>query len=474
MDEDSFYMVDEKPADSQKVVSVREVFQALPPESLFAASHMSTCHTCGGSRQRGQLIFCQGCSLAFHKNCLGYRSAREHIATKVGDDVFVLQCKHCIGVYRNKDKRAPKYRMCQGCKGDGLACEAFSIKRTARQEEKLREENDGVDPITPVASTLINNADIVLFRCVNCHRGWHIKHLPSAGGDAAGVDLRSERLKDYAIDWNCNECSSAKHRIHRLVAWRPLSTSFYKSNQLPDLDDVDEDNREYLVKWESISYSHCSWVSGAWLYGVAAGAMRTSFAKRALSQTLLKQTEKEAVPDEYLMADVILNVKMASNATRLKTKEDEFANISHVGKIFVKFQGLGYDDVVWDAPPTEDMGDTYNAFVDAFMEYVERKYFQQDSAHRIRDRIKAFKSADFKPVATQPAGLKRGKLMAYQVEGMNWLLQNYHHGKNVVLADEMGLGKTVQVISQVTSLIEDKPRVSSTYCSIGCYNSLTL
>ena len=35
----------------------------------------------------------------------------------------------------------------------------------------------------------------------------------------------------------------------------------------------------------------------------------------------------------------------------------------------------------------------------------------------------------------------------YQVSGLNWMIQLYHHGINGILADEMGLGKTLQTIS---------------------------
>lgn len=78
----------------------------------------------------------------------------------------------------------------------------------------------------------------------------------------------------------------------------------------------------------------------------------------------------------------------------------------------------------------------------------------------MKERIKTFKRSRFIPLASQPDGLQRGKLMEYQIEGLNWLLENYHQGRSVVLADEMGLGKTVQVISLVLSLVEDKPQVS--------------
>lgn len=456
LDDEIFYVVEEKTPGAPKVISIREVFQPQPSDSSFAAMHMDTCYTCSGLKQRGQLIHCQGCTLSFHKNCLGYRSAREHMVTKVGEDNFVLQCKFCIGVYQKRDVNAPDHSMCQGCRKPGRACAAFSEKKTARQEEKLREQNGGVNPITRVASELLNNGDIVLFRCVACHRGWHIEHLPGEG--MIGTDLKSERLKDYSVDWQCTDCTAAKYKIHHLVAWRCPND---KSTHRLTFNQVREDGKEYLIKWESKSYVHCTWRPGAWVYGVVASTMRTSFGKRDAEQNLFRPDEKEAIPIEYITPDVVLNVKMHKSAPHATSKEEELANISHVSKILVKFQGLGYDDVVWDTPPKDNMGSVYEAFVDAFYEYVEGKHFQPDAQSKIRERIKDFKSEPFVEVDEQPAGLKRGKLMGYQVEGLNWLLGNYHSGRSVVLADEMGLGKTVQVVSLVTSLVQDKPQVSN-------------
>ncbi|KAM5364030.1 hypothetical protein ACJZ2D_011709 [Fusarium nematophilum] len=399
MDEDSFYIVDDRTPGAPKISAVREIFQPLPSDSLFASMHMETCHTCGGSRHRGQIVYCQGCTLSYHKACLGFRSAREHMVTKVGEENFVVQCRFCIGVSSKKDANAPKHSMCQGCKGEGRACAAFSEKKTSRQEEKLREQNDGLDPITPVSPELLNNSDLVLFRCVTCHRGWHVEHLPGADHGAIGTDLRSERLKDHSVDWQCHECGNAKHKIHRLVSWRPVQSDL--ANQAE---------------------------------------------------------EKDAIPDEFIMPDIIFNVKMRSSAPRLRSREDEMDNMNNVSKIFVKFQGLGYDDVVWDSPPSEDMGDIYASFVEAYYEYVEGKYFKNELQHKIRERTKEYKAAPFEELNEQPEGLKRGKLMGYQIEGVNWLLGNYHQGRSVVLADEMGLGKTVQVVGLVTSLIKDSPK----------------
>ncbi|KAF4454331.1 hypothetical protein F53441_3147 [Fusarium austroafricanum] len=458
MDDDSFYVVDDRGPGIPKIISVREVFQPLPADSEFASMHMDTCHTCGGSRQRGQMIHCQGCTLSYHKSCLGYRSAREHMVTKVGEENFVMQCRFCIGVLNKKDDSAPRHSMCQACKSPGRSCAAFSEKKTSRQEEKLREQNGGGDPITSVSPELLNNSSLVLFRCASCHRGWHVDHLPGVRSGTIGTDLKSERLKDHSIDWQCKECANTRHKIHRLVAWRPVQSDIVKQVPRPMYAEVREDDKEYLIKWETRSYAHCDWKPGAWVYGVAASAMRVSFGKRDIEQDLLKLDEQEAIPDEFLMPDIILNVKFHSSVPRPKTRKDELENLPNVSKIFVKFQGLGYDDVVWDTPPAEEAGDIYASFVEAYYEYVEGKYFKSESQHKIKERVKAYKAEPFQEINEQPAGLKRGKLMGYQIEGVNWLLGNYHSGRSVVLADEMGLGKTVQVVGLVTSLVQDSPQ----------------
>jgi hypothetical protein len=238
----------------------------------------------------------------------------------------------------------------------------------------------------------------------------------------------------------------------------------------PNYADISEDFKEYLVKWESKSYFHCSWQPASWVYGVSNALMRKAFHKRDLEQSLLKCNEKDAIPEEYLMADIVLCAKMSSTAPKAENKEEELANVADVHKILVKFQGLGYDDVVWDSPPSEDMGDIYRAFVNAYAEYVNGKYFQHESKFKIKERVKEYKDSEYSEIEGQPAGIRRGKLMGYQVEGLNWLLGNYHHGRSVVLADEMGLGKTVQVISLITSLVQDSPKVSF-YCPMlmMCY-----
>lgn len=465
MDDDSFYVEDNKAPTAPKVISVREAFQPLPPDSDFPGFHMDSCDICnqGPVSNKGQLIACQGCSLAFHKACIGYRAQREHRATKIGPDNFVLQCKWCIGMYKKRDSKAPRHDMCQSCKGQGRSCSEFSEKKTNKQEEKMRLENDGEDPVVPVESGLVNNAAHVLFRCTSCKRAWHFEHLHSSQTQSDVSDaqqLRDQRLMEYSVNWRCEDCDRSPDKIQILVAWRPHKELVGAER---DGGDLTEDDKEYLVKWQDRSYFRCSWVPGAWIFGIAPAAMRINFAKRDQAQQLMKLTEKDAIPDEYLMADVILQAK-TEQSSRAKTKEAELARIASVKKIYVKFQGLGYDEAVWDSPPPVESGHLYEAFAAAYEEYLNGKYFVTDQASKTKQRVQEYRDEPFRDLKPpHPLGIKRGKLMEYQREGVNWLLYNYHQAKSVVLADEMGLGKTVQVVALMSSLIQDSPKVSSLY-----------
>ena len=470
MDEDFPQQSEHAKAGSPKFIATKEYFRLLLSESQFPAVHMKTCQTCGSSNTRSQIIYCQGCSYVYHRHCLGPRNARDHLVTKVGQEDFVLQCRFCVEAHWKKDQLAPRRSMCQACQATGLACKPFSERKTARQEEKLREQNDGVDPVSIVSKDLLNNSNHVLFRCHTCHRAWHQQHLPPIGSTSPTSDPAPGVLKDYSIDWQCNECTSSPHKIHRLVAWRVKGAA---SDTTRSFGHIGDDDKEYLVKWDGKSYFHCTWMPGAWIFGIAVGVMRSAFAKRATETDLLRRDEQEAIPEEYLTIDIVFRVKRLHTAPRVNSKEDEQASISQISKVLVKFHGLGYDDVVWDKPPNRDSGEQYKAFECAYDDYLAGKYFVHTSQHSMRERIKAFKEDELQVVEVQPAGLKRGKLMGYQLDGLNWLLENYHQGRSVVLADEMGLGKTVQVVSFVTYMVQEKPEVRSRSHRFSSHTILT-
>ncbi|KAI0271427.1 hypothetical protein BC834DRAFT_441990 [Gloeopeniophorella convolvens] len=145
--------------------------------------------------------------------------------------------------------------------------------------------------------------------------------------------------------------------------------------------------------------------------------------------------------------------------------EDEKENldiedIDHVVWAFIKWDDLGYDEATWDAPPRQGEPG-YPAFKAAFGRFLEAR----DVHIKIRSgaQLKAFEDRPedgfrrryaLKQGAPLDLGQKSGlKLMPFQVDGFNWLCENWWNHQPCILADEMGLGKTVQIATFIGNII---------------------
>ena len=458
---DDIYRYDSDKAPAQpKAVGAREIFKPLARDDDFRLRHCQHCDTCRNGSVTGPLIYCQGCILVYHKACLGPRNGREHLVTKIDDDDFVLQCRRCISFPRKKEHTAPDQGMCQVCREAGQSCAQFRERKTMLQEQKAREDNDGQDPVTDVDSNLINNADSILFRCLSCWRAWHFQHLPSLDKstlmdlDADEEGLADQRFREYCRNWICTECQDMPAKVTGLVAWKPIDEDEYHPGFKADM--VNEDDKAYLIKWESMSYFRASWMPGAWVWGITSSAMRRAFARREDGE-LPKMRTEDAIPEESLRIDIVLNVKFTS-IVDIRTEEVDKARIKEVDKALVKYKGLGYEDAVWENPPTPDEPERWDDFVTAYNDWVTGRYIHLPKPHALKARLEKVRSLNFGQKLEkkkQPDNVKGGELMEYQMEGLNWLYYRWFSNENAILADEMGLGKTIQIIALLATLVQD-------------------
>ncbi|KAH0300613.1 SNF2 family DNA-dependent chromodomain-containing ATPase, partial [Aureobasidium melanogenum] len=446
-----------RPVAPPKPVGARESFKDLPRSDPFRARHIQHCDSCQNGTNFAPLIYCQGCVYAYHKSCIGNRGSREHLVTKVGKNDFVLQCRRCIAVPMKKDPTAPDHGRCSDCKQHGASCVPFRERKTPQQEQKDREENNGEDPIYPVPQNLINNSENVMFRCTACSRGFHFEHLPPKSDSLMDIDsddVATQRLQDYSQDWRCKECLDCPGKVGSLVAWKPIDEDNYDPSY--GYERVPEDEKAYLVRWDGKSYFQAAWMPGPWVWGTTAGVMRKAFAKRDEARQPKMRTE-DAIPEDYLRIDIVLDVKYTS-IVNISTEEIDKARIREVDTALVKYKGLGYEDVVWEKPPTPDDADRWTDFVVAYNDWVLGRFVKQPKPQQLKTRLEKARSLDFATKLEkkkQPSNITGGELMKYQMEGLNWLYYKWYTHKNAILADEMGLGKTIQIISFLATLVQD-------------------
>ena len=438
-----------------KAIGAKESFQSLPKGNEFRLRHNQFCDTCnelGSNEEKGGLIYCQGCTVSYHQRCLGTRNSREHLVTKIDDQDFVLQCRRCVEVASKKDRTAPKQGHCKTCGEKGASTKPFRARQNARDEQKARENNDGEDPITEVSPELVNNITNIMFRCTNCYQAYHMHHLPPKDDtlfESEGLSdevLAVNRFSEYSREWTCHDCLMAPGEVESLVAWRPLSVADYN----PEVS-TGEDNKEYLVRWKTLSFFKCTWMRGSWVWGVTSAIMRKAFNKR---DDNLKLTTEDAIPEDYLRVDIIFDVNY-TNVVKAHTEDIDKARIKEVQQALVKYKGLGYDDVVWEDPPEQDDSERWADFKAAYDDWVSARYIHLPKKQSLNSYISKLRAQDFAKhmqMQSQPRNLTGGELMKYQLEGLNWLYYQWHQQHNVILADEMGLGKTIQVIGFLATL----------------------
>ena len=207
-------------APKMKVVGAREQFKTLPRNDEFRMRHIQECESCGQGVNFAQLVYCQGCTLAYHKSCLGPRNSREHLVTKIGEGDSILQCRRCVAYPKKKEPTAPDQGKCDDCHEHGNACQPFRSRKTVAQEQKEREDNGGEDPAYDIDPSRINKADNVLFRCLTCWRGFHFEHLTSRS-DVMDMETEvdvEQRFREYSRDWKCKDCLDMPAKVSGIIA----------------------------------------------------------------------------------------------------------------------------------------------------------------------------------------------------------------------------------------------------------------
>ncbi|KAI8822947.1 SNF2 family N-terminal domain-containing protein [Fimicolochytrium jonesii] len=208
-----------------------------------------------------------------------------------------------------------------------------------------------------------------------------------------------------------------------------------------------EEQTQYLVKWLGKSFRELDWCDAAFLEPLKGFRKIEKFQKEReetefllsdpdttdedRERLLMELNDKKDILEDHKKVDRVICHRAASEPT-----DGDFAGTMYL----TKWRGLGYEECTWEtaASLAEDQLE-----IDRYLARATSSRIPSKSAtYRAgaRPEYKAFKSANF---------LTGGELRDFQVIGVNWMADLWHHDKNGILADEMGLGKTIQTVSFV-------------------------
>lgn len=141
-----------------------------------------------------------------------------------------------------------------------------------------------------------------------------------------------------------------------------------------------------------------------------------------------------------------------------KLPENPEESLKLVTRGYFKWGELPYASATIEEPPVpgehgyDDYVKAYKAFLVACHPSMRIPILSPKQLNEL-DRVRTQK---FQPIASQPEYISGGKLMPFQLEGVNFLFFQWWKRTGCILADEMGLGKTVQIITLLSVLSQDQ------------------
>ncbi|KAI6047780.1 P-loop containing nucleoside triphosphate hydrolase protein [Pisolithus marmoratus] len=354
--------------------------------------------------------------------------------------------------------------MCMGC-GIWL----FSTIGPSLSPLKVIDPNDSNHA---PASDALKLPRELLFRCISCKRLSHYQHLPDPdNGELSLSDAERAQYYQSNNDWQCVDCAS--------FVYPPKSANYTPNIKTPL-------PREYLVKWVGRSYRRVQWVPHMWLLrNFLASGPKVELLEDPTDKSTTFEPGRRAKPD-YLapqpLKDAELRIppvwttgrpqRRAVIGLRLQWEHD--ALLESVGEWeartrrklnkehIIKWDDLGYDEATWDSPPRPGEPG-YSAFERAFNSFLEsrtisvlktpKEILKLENRHPDGYASRVIDSTtEEQPDLGQNNQLK---LMKFQIDGLNWLCDNWWIRQSCILADEMGLGKTVQIVTFLGRLVDE-------------------
>ncbi|KAM5140939.1 chromodomain-helicase-DNA-binding protein 4 isoform 2-T2 [Mantella aurantiaca] len=407
----------------------------------YETDHQDYCEVC---QQGGEIILCDTCPRAYHMVCL------DPDMDKAPEGKW--SCPHC-------EKEGVQWE----AKEDNSECDEDLDETVGDPEEE--------DHHMEFCRVCKDGGELLC--CDACPSSYHIHCLNPPLPEIPNGE------------WLCPRCTcpALKGKIQKILIWKwgqpPPPTP------VPKPADADPDapppkplegrpEREFFVKWHSMSYLHCSWVTELQLelhcqvmfrnyqrkndmdeppagdYGV--DEEEKSRKRKNKDPKYLEMEEKffrYGIKPEWIMIHRVLNHSV-----------DKKSNVHYL----IKWRDLPYDQASWELEDA-DVQD-YDIYKQGYWNHRELMCGEEGRPGKKIKKVKMRKLERPPDTPTvdptvkydrQPDYLEctGGTLHPYQLEGLNWLRFSWAQGTDTILADEMGLGKTVQTAVFLYSLYKE-------------------
>lgn len=225
------------------------------------------------------------------------------------------------------------------------------------------------------------------------------------------------------------------------------------------------DHMMFLVKWKGWSHIHNTWNTMEELAKFHGYNKLKTYLKKLDDHNeiyaMWPEEEQEAYEAERTQELELIDTHV--NVERICAHREALRGGGGDIEYFTKWEGLAYDEATWEG--IDDIAPRMNNPFDvpskqtAVQLKIDEYYRRKESFVRPKDRYSAFSNParrvqrdTVRKYDQQPEWLQNGELRGYQLEGINWLYQQWCKNTNTILADEMGLGKTLQTVSFLSIL----------------------
>jgi hypothetical protein len=266
-------------------------------------------------------------------------------------------------------------------------------------------------------------------------------------------DLDDVCMNEDADDYSESDDDEDKLRIEHILAMDTLTseewatkcasmnTDWMNTGSAFDGDDIDSGEGEvtkFLIKWKEKSHLHVTWQSEEEMLSMCKGtnSVVRGYINRFLSSG---DTEMEApyFPQDFVTAERIIKIErngkiLSRRPNWWDNSGEDYKNMEPV-TLLVKWTSMGYSEGT-----EEFVGDIKD-------KSLIQEYFDRESQEKsVRGKKPKRSEKHFQPSDNDSLKLSEGlQCRDYQLEGVNWLVFNWHNRRNSLLADEMGLGKTI-------------------------------